>query len=434
MIIPEWAINARVLAVRYQEIDKLEKIANYYQSNVVILYLVPETSNGWCPEGTYEQISNFISKVHKYGIKILTYFDSVCVEEKFYYGEHKDWVQRNPEGQPQHYQPSHISQHRYCNCINSPWRNYLLEIVKKEAKIGSDGILFDNPGYYEFCGPSCFCKYCQEKFEKEKGKSIFNVSRDEQKLWAHGQIGLFLKEAYEIFQKISSDKEIVITSNYSGPTYQNMKLLSAGENVLFHETSGQRGKELLKILKEDREIGGKKPIWTIRTIGVKGKERYSTDNVSEYEILIAEAVACGANPVLWCAPTSMSPENPGFVLPPFYEIPEFSQMVSSYYSFIKNYKKLFFNRDVKSFFEVKTEPQVLNIGYKTNNTFIIHLINYKKEAIKNLKIFINEKNIKNIKLSYPENSNGTILPISEEKMGKFVQISDLKKWAILIGR
>lgn len=226
MHIPEWAIKARILAVRYEEIERLEEIVHYYKANVVILYLVPTTSNGWVPEGDYKKIADFVEKAHQFNLKVLTYFDCILVEEKFYYGKHKNWVQRNPEGAPQHYQPSHIPQHRYCNCINSPWRNYLLEIVKKEAKIGVDGILFDNPGYYEFCGPSCFCKYCQDKFKKEKGKNIYEVSREEQKFWTQSQIGLFLKETYETFKRISPDKEIVITSNYSGPTYQNLKSLS----------------------------------------------------------------------------------------------------------------------------------------------------------------------------------------------------------------
>jgi len=431
MRIPEWASNARILAVRYEEIERLEQIANYYQANVLILYMVPEISNGWCPQGSYEQIADFITRAHKYGLKVLTYFDSVTVEEEFYQGEHRDWVQRTPEGKPQHFQPPHIPKHRYCNCINSPWRNYLLKITEKAAQLGADGILFDNPGYYEFFGPSCFCKYCQEKFRREKGRDIYKVSKKEQRLWAHNQMGVFLKDAYCVFQMVNPYKEIVVTANYSGSKFQNMKSLAQGENVLFHEVFSLTRKELLLAIRNDRKVGDNKPLWIIKTGLVREKEGYSVDNVSEYELFIAEAVAYGARPVLWSAPPSMNPKKPGFTFPSLYEIPEFSEMVSTYYSFIKKYENYLYS-DISSSFEVETEPQVLTIGYRKNSNFVLHLINYQKEVIKNLKVLIKDRKIKNIKFASPENSKEIKLPILKNG-DRFCQLPRLRKWAILIG-
>lgn len=195
-------------------------------------------------------------------------------------------------------------------------------------------------------------------------------------------------------------------------------------------TSHRKDREFLEIVKQDKKIGGDKPVWVITTITKKGEEKYSSEKVFEYENFIAKAVACGANPVLWVAPTSMNPQNPGFVLPTFFEIPEFSNMVSTYFSFIKYYQDLFFNLKSFSSFEVKTEPQVFTVGYRKNNNFVLHLINLQEIPVKNLKIIIKDKvKNKDIKFVSPENPKGESLHLSKEK---FIILPFLKKWGVLI--
>ena len=111
---PLWAHSARILGVRYDELDRLREFAESYAASVVILYLVPEMSNGWCPQGTYAEIADFVEEAHRWGLKVLGYFDSSTADEAFYTGVHQDWVQRNSAGKPQYYRPRHISQGRHC--------------------------------------------------------------------------------------------------------------------------------------------------------------------------------------------------------------------------------------------------------------------------------------------------------------------------------
>ncbi|MBN1343360.1 MAG: hypothetical protein JXQ73_11805 [Phycisphaerae bacterium] len=306
--VPQWARGARVLGVRYEDISRLEELRKAYHASVLILYHVPEVSNGWCPQGTWEEVEKFVKAAHDHGFKVMGYLDGTYAEEKFHTGEHKDWVQRNRKGEPEHYQPEHIRQHRYCYCFNGPWHDRWVRIAEREAKIGMDGMFVDNPDYMAKCGESCFCSHCQRRFRQEKGGDLFTAPDEVRRNWLSQCLGWHVRDVYNALKRTRPDKEFAITSNTCGPSrHRSMGVLGPNENVLFREASG-RHPDCRAMVERDQFDGGRKPLWFILTTGKK----WTPETGRLYECLLASVVSAGGCPMVWAHNYSDDPNRPGF--------------------------------------------------------------------------------------------------------------------------
>jgi len=333
---PEWAKGARILGVTYGDLSRLETLRKTYHASVLILYHVPEVSNGWCPQGTWQEVEAFVAEAHRHGFKVLGYFDGTYAEEKFHTGEHKDWVQRNRQGNPQHYQPKHIPQHRYCYCFNSPWHDRWVRIAEREAKLGMDGMFVDNPDYMDKCGESCFCPHCQRRFREETGCDLFKGNDEVRRNWLSRCLSWHVRDVHSALSRARPDKQFVVTSNTCGASrHRTMRVLGRNENVLFRE-SGSTRQDFRAMVERDQFDGGHKPLWFILTTGKEWTE--ATGRL--YESLIASVVAAGGCPMVWAHNYSDDAKQPGFSkTDTIFKSAEVGRAVADYFGFIEEHRR-----------------------------------------------------------------------------------------------
>ncbi|MBN2310743.1 MAG: hypothetical protein JXR94_17350 [Candidatus Hydrogenedentes bacterium] len=370
---PQWAKGARVLGVRYEDIERLPQIREKYHANVLILYHVPETSNGWCPEGTWDEVARFVEEAHNCGMKVMGYFDGTYAEEKFHAGEHVNWVQRNRQGQPQHYQPDHIRQHRYCYCFNSPWHDRWTDIARREAELGMDGMFVDNPDYMDKCGESCFCEHCQKLFREHTGMDIFTAPDEVRRNWLSGRLAWHVRDIYDTLKRTNPDKEFVVTSNTCGSSrHRSMRVLGPAGNVLFRESGGTQ-RDCRAMVRDDQYDGGRKPLWFILTTGAE----WAPETGRVYERLIASVVSAGGCPMVWAHNYSDDPDKPGFSeRDTIFTHPQVAAAVADSFTFIEQHLDLvadnvFFRTHLKT----PSEGIALTASHTADNRVVIQVVN-----------------------------------------------------------
>jgi len=305
---PAWAASARVLSATCDDIGRLADTKDRFGATVVLLYAVGQTSNGWCPEASYERIGEFITRAHETELKVVCYFDTTLAEEKFFQGAHCEWAQQDQSGKPIHYQPKHIRQQRYAFCFNSPWSKYVASAASRYAQLGADGVFLDNPDYYTFGGKkSCFCANCQRCFKEETGGHIFAVTDDTRLKWLGKCLGEHISRVHGAMGKATPDRPLVVTANICGAgPIRNMRVLGPYLNVLFREVGG--GAELRKTLEADLRACSGKPLWVIMTTPWGDPPETARSLAAQLE----DVLGSGACPMVWATLPSWNPERPGF--------------------------------------------------------------------------------------------------------------------------
>jgi len=326
---PAWAASARILSATCEDMDRLADVRNRFGATVVLLYGVGQTSNGWCPRASYERIGQFIARAHDNDLKVVCYFDTTLAEEEFFKDAHCEWAQRDEAGQPIHYQPTHIRQHRYAFCFNSPWSEYVQRAAARYAELGADGVFLDNPDYYTFGGKkSCFCSYCQERFKKETGADIFQVPEGARVKWLGKCLGEHIGRVREAMTRAAPARPVVVTANVCGDgPIRSMRVLGPYLNVLFREAGGA-GPHLRKRLERDRDEGSGKPLWVVLTM----EWRSPAETARVLAEQIEDVLAVGACPMVWATLPSWDPKRPGFSEISIYSEPLLAGVVERFFS------------------------------------------------------------------------------------------------------
>ncbi len=174
-----------------------------------------------------DRLKKGIEIAHKEGIKIIVYFNVHHYNRKF--GEkHKDWVQIKEDGEPL----NDIYQTSTSFCINSPYREWVFQILKDLCKYQIDGIFYDGPIFFP---NTCYCKYCEELFYKEFGEEIPKKSDRNNPLWKKliefqtESIKRFLKDSKDLVKSINKEILLYINGNTLSPYWptgrDNLKII-----------------------------------------------------------------------------------------------------------------------------------------------------------------------------------------------------------------
>jgi len=95
------------------------------------------------------------------GLRVIVYFDVHWYKPSFA-ERHPDWVQRREDGSAL----SGMYNVGTNFCVNSPWRDWVLQVVRDLAAYPIDGIFFDGP---IFSIDTCYCQSCRTKFRNLYG-------------------------------------------------------------------------------------------------------------------------------------------------------------------------------------------------------------------------------------------------------------------------
>lgn len=102
---------------------------------------------------------------HAAGIKVVCYVSLIF--DLWAYRNHEDWKICGPDGKP----AAEQSRYGVC-CPNSPYRDYVQQITKELCnRYDFDGIRYD----MTFWPQVCYCRHCQERFDREVGGEMPKV-------------------------------------------------------------------------------------------------------------------------------------------------------------------------------------------------------------------------------------------------------------------
>jgi hypothetical protein len=79
--------------------------------------------------------------------------------------QHSDWLQMREDGTPL----SGVYQTGTDFCVNSPWREWVFQVLRDLCGYSIDGIFFDGPIFFP---DTCYCRWCQEKFKNAYSSSL----------------------------------------------------------------------------------------------------------------------------------------------------------------------------------------------------------------------------------------------------------------------
>ncbi|OHE82846.1 MAG: hypothetical protein A2107_08235 [Verrucomicrobia bacterium GWF2_62_7] len=331
---PKWARKARILSAEYRDAPNLARAREEFRAAVMLLYCCPETTNGWCPAGTWDQIAFFIQKAHEQNLKVVCYYDTTTTEESFLSPERREWVQTTIEGKPCTFNRPHVWHLRYAFCYNTPWSQHVARIARRYVESGADGIFLDNPQYYSFTGTTCFCKFCRQAFKQETGQELAQADEAVRIAFHQKSLREHVKRVYAAASEAAQGKQLVITCNTSNPALPMQRLDSLGraENVIFRETGAH--KKMREKLRADAAVFPKKPLWVILT--ERSGSKVWINNVStaaaELDGLLGSVIELGLCPMVWATIPSQDPLHPGFTNVSIYNQPELAKVVAKHFS------------------------------------------------------------------------------------------------------
>ena len=105
-----------------------------------------------------DYLKAYLPEAHKRGIRTLIYFDVHWYSKRFA-ERHPDWRQIRESGAPL----DGVYDTGADFCLNSPWREWVFQVLRDLAAYPIDGIFYDGP---VFRPDTCYCKYCREKFRR----------------------------------------------------------------------------------------------------------------------------------------------------------------------------------------------------------------------------------------------------------------------------
>jgi len=330
---PAWAHKARILSAVYEDVPNLKRAREEFGATVMLLYCCPETTNGWCPAGTWDQIAFFIRHAHDNGLKVVCYYDTTTTEESFLNQERREWVQTTVEGKPCTFNRPHVWQLRYAFCYNTPWSQHVARIARRYVASGADGIFLDNPQYYSFTGTTCFCKCCRQAFTQETGQDLSKAEEAVRIAFHQKSLREHVKRVYAAASEAAPSKQLVITCNTSSPTLPMQRLDSLGraENVIFRETGVS--KKSREKLQADAAVFPKKPLWVILTehSGSKVWINNVSTAATQLDGLLSAVIELGLCPMVWATIPSQDPLHPGFTQSSIYNRPELGKVVAKHF-------------------------------------------------------------------------------------------------------
>ncbi|MBI5818102.1 MAG: hypothetical protein HZA88_03875 [Verrucomicrobia bacterium] len=332
---PEWARKARILSAEYRDVPHLKRAREEFRATVMLLYCCPETTNGWCPAGTWDQIAFFIQQAHAQNLKVVCYYDTTTMEESFLSPERREWVQTTIEGKPCSFTRRHVWHLRYAFCYNTPWSQHVARIARGYAAAGADGIFLDNPNYYSFTGITCFCKFCRQGFKQETGQDLQQADEAVRIAFHQKSLREHVKRVYAAASEAAPAKQMVMTCNTSNPALPMQRLdnLGQAENVIFRETfAGQKNAK--ENLRRDAAVFPRKPLWVILTegSGAKGWTGNAPKAAAQYDECLGIIMELGLCPVVWATIPSQNPLRPGFTDDSIYNQPELARVVAKHFS------------------------------------------------------------------------------------------------------
>ncbi|MGC8795083.1 MAG: beta-galactosidase trimerization domain-containing protein, partial [Bryobacteraceae bacterium] len=108
-----------------------------------------------------DYLKRYLPQARARGLRVMIYFNVHWFNREFA-SRHPDWVQITEQGRPL----EGIYQTGTSLCVNSPWRQWVFQLLRDLCAYPIDGIFFDGPVFF---AETCYCRHCREKYRRLYG-------------------------------------------------------------------------------------------------------------------------------------------------------------------------------------------------------------------------------------------------------------------------
>lgn len=116
-----------------------------------------------------DYLGRYAPEAHKHGLRTFIYFNVHWYTLKFA-EQHPDWRMTRENGQPL----DAVYDTGADFCVNTPWREWVFQLLRDLAAYPIDGIFYDGPVYR---ADTCYCRFCRDKYRKQYGREMPSKSK-----------------------------------------------------------------------------------------------------------------------------------------------------------------------------------------------------------------------------------------------------------------
>lgn len=253
----------------------------------------------------FDYLRTYTPIARKHGLRVVSYVNGHFYSPKFA-AEHPGWEQITCRGVAYGTEsPLYGSGTTFC--VNSPWRDWEIGLIREAMKTGIDGVFLDGPVIYP---DSCYCPHCQAKFRAQYGADI-PLEDWENPLWRkfisfrEDSLAEFLRDSQKAVKEVNPDGVIWLNAGSWQPTgwrvardvlkvepYQDFN----GAESFFHYGHNA---DLYGSLMTGKYLRAGQNPYVVFTHYMNGLWHYLLLPPKELELALVQTAACGANP--WIA-------------------------------------------------------------------------------------------------------------------------------------
>ncbi len=192
-------------------------------------------------------LGRYMPEAKKNGLRILIYFNVHWYTMRFA-EQHPDWRMTREDGQPL----DKVYDTGADFCVNTPWREWVFQVLRDLAAYQIDGIFFDGP---VFRPDTCYCRYCREKYRKQYGSDMPTKTRRTGKTFAQlvefqaNSLKDFLHDSNVILKGIRPGLALYMNGGVRGANWATGRLnrVLVSEQDLLGSEGGFIGGDLTKV-------------------------------------------------------------------------------------------------------------------------------------------------------------------------------------------
>ena len=169
-----------------------------------------------------DYLRRYLVESKKHGLRVVIFFDVHHYNQAFG-DEHADWLQRNENGSMPKIYDTGVSP-----CINSPYRDWVFQVLKDLAAYPIDGVFFDGPIFFP---ASCYCEHCKRKWaEQHSGEPMPSKNQRSgepfQKLidFQARSLADFLKDSNRTLKGINPELMLYMNSGVRGANWASGRM------------------------------------------------------------------------------------------------------------------------------------------------------------------------------------------------------------------
>jgi hypothetical protein len=167
-------------------------------------------------------LRRYLVESKKHGLRVVIFFDVHHYNQAFG-EEHADWLQRNEDGSVPKIYGTGVSP-----CINSPYREWVFQVLKDLAAYPIDGVFYDGPIFFP---ASCYCEHCKRKWtEQHPGDPMPSknqrIGEPFQKLidFQARSLADFLKDSNQTLKRINPQLKLYMNSGVRGANWASGRM------------------------------------------------------------------------------------------------------------------------------------------------------------------------------------------------------------------